>query len=150
MHSRFVAEGKPARYAQRREYSTGTTADFAPLHTFTTWSDCDGNHWQPHAHGRSTNSPAGSCHTGDEPFRSAADLALRQSIEYSMTANRAVLDLASSTARISFQHLSDGRNSISVQQRFVDGDAQAHRAMKEAASKRSPSRRPRWTARRRC
>jgi len=143
MHSRFIAEGKPGTVM--RSGATYSTWYNGGLRTTTYFHNMIG--LLTETIGNPTPMevplvPQRQLPTGDEPFPVPPQTwHFRQSIEYSMTANRAVLDLASKYREDFLFHIYRmGKNSI---QRGSEDSwtitPKRIEALKEAAAKEAPA-----------
>ncbi len=138
MHSRMEAEDKPG--AGMRSAATYSTWYNGGLRTTTYFHNMIG--LLTEIIGSPTPIdiplvPANQLPDGDLPFPIAPQKwHLRQSIEYSLTANRAVLDFASRYREdAAVQHLSNGQELHRARQRrFLDHHSQAHRSARSAAA----------------
>jgi hypothetical protein len=142
MHSRFVAEGKPGTVMRSgASYSTWYNGG---LRTTTYFHNMVGLLTETIGNPTPMDVPLipqRQLPTGDEPFPVPPQTwHFRQSIEYSMTANRAVLDLASKYREdFLFNIYQMGRNSIQRGNRDSwTVTPKRIEAMKEAATKAEP------------
>ena len=124
MHQRFAAEGKPGATMRRgANYSTWwngglrTTAYFHNMIGLLTETIGSPTPMEiPFV-------PRGQLPSGDLPFPIAPQTwHFRQSIDYSVTANRAVLDFASRYREtLPLQHLADGQDADRARQHATPG-----------------------------